>query len=69
MLDVLIDQAREAVWTTVLVAAPLLLAGLAVGLLVGGLQAATQIQDSSLSLIPPHPGDLGHVGRVSAVAP
>lgn len=43
---------REALWLAVLLAGPLLLAALAVGLLIGVFQAATQIQEMTLSFIP-----------------
>jgi len=42
----------EAIKTAILLAAPMLLAGLAVGLLVGILQAATQIHEMTLTFIP-----------------
>ena len=47
-----IDLGREALWIAVLVAAPLLGAALAVGLLIGVFQAATSIQEMTLSFIP-----------------
>jgi len=43
---------RHALEITVLLAAPLLLVALAVGLLVGIFQAATQINEMTLSFIP-----------------
>lgn len=43
---------RHALEMTLLLAAPLLLAALAIGLLVGVFQAATQINESTLSFIP-----------------
>ncbi len=43
---------QEALQLTVLLAAPLLLSALGVGLLIGMLQAATQIQEMTLSFIP-----------------
>ena len=54
MLDssYVIDIAREAVWITALVSAPLLLLGLFVGEIIGVIQAATQINEMSLSFIP-----------------
>ena len=54
MLDssYVIDIAREAVWITVLVSAPLLLLGLFVGVIIGVIQAATQINEMTLSFIP-----------------
>lgn len=47
-----IDLARQALWVTVLVSAPLLGVALAVGLLVGIVQAATSINEMTLSFIP-----------------
>jgi flagellar biosynthesis protein FliQ len=43
---------RQALELTLLVSAPLLLAALAVGLLVSVFQAATQINEMTLSFIP-----------------
>lgn len=50
--EMVMDLGREALYITVLLAAPLLLSALAVGLLVGIFQAATQIQEMTLSFIP-----------------
>ena len=47
-----IDLGRESLWIAVLVAAPLLGVALAVGLLIGIFQAATSIQEMTLSFIP-----------------
>ena len=43
---------REAIWTVVYVAGPVLLIALAVGLTIGVFQAATSIQEMTLSFIP-----------------
>jgi flagellar biosynthetic protein FliQ len=43
---------QQALWVTMLIAAPLLLSALGVGLLVGMFQAATQINEMTLSFIP-----------------
>lgn len=43
---------REAIWTVLYVAGPILLTALALGLLIGVLQAATSIQEMTLSFIP-----------------
>ncbi|MDH3616785.1 MAG: flagellar biosynthesis protein FliQ [Gammaproteobacteria bacterium] len=43
---------QQALWVTVMIAAPLLGSALAVGLLVGMIQAATQINEMTLSFIP-----------------
>lgn len=50
--DHVIDIGREALSTTVLLAAPMLAAALMTGLLVGLFQAATQINEQTLSFIP-----------------
>jgi len=47
-----IDMGRAAIVTTLLVAGPVLLTGLAVGLVISILQAATQIQEQTLTFIP-----------------
>jgi flagellar biosynthetic protein FliQ len=48
----IVDLAKEALWVTALVSAPLLVVALLVGLLVGVVQAATSINEASLSFIP-----------------
>lgn len=50
--DFVITLAERAVFTTILIAAPLLLIALAVGLLVSIFQATTQIQEQTLAFIP-----------------
>ena len=50
--ETVIDLGREAIYVTVLLAAPLLLSALATGLLVSLFQAATQINEQTLSFIP-----------------
>ncbi|MDC0410868.1 flagellar biosynthesis protein FliQ [Luminiphilus sp.] len=50
--ETVLDVGRDALWMTVLLAGPLLGAALAVGLFIGILQAATQIQEMTLSFIP-----------------
>lgn len=46
------DLARDALWLALLIAAPLLLAGLAVAFAVSLFQAATQILEPTLSFVP-----------------
>ncbi|MGB5626828.1 MAG: flagellar biosynthesis protein FliQ [Woeseiaceae bacterium] len=43
---------QQALWVTIMIAAPLLGSALAVGLFVGMIQAATQINEMTLSFIP-----------------
>ena len=47
-----IELGREAIWTALLVASPVLLAGMIVGLLVGLLQALTQVQEQTITFVP-----------------
>jgi len=47
-----IELGQESLWIAVLVAAPLLGVALGVGLMIGILQAATSIQEMTLSFIP-----------------
>jgi flagellar biosynthesis protein FliQ len=51
-LDLVLRSVREGLLLVILVSAPPLLASLAVGLLVGVLQAATQVQDQTLAFVP-----------------
>ena len=50
--ELVLDIGQEALWVTALLAAPLLLSALVVGLLVGMVQAATQIQEMTLTFVP-----------------
>jgi len=47
-----LELGTQALWITVLVSAPLLAVALAVGVLVGVVQAATSINEATLSFIP-----------------
>ena len=47
-----LDLARTAIWVTIKIAAPVMLAGLAVGFVVSLFQALTQIQEQTLAFIP-----------------
>lgn len=49
---VVIELATQALWITVLVSAPLLVVALGVGLIIGIVQAATSINEATLSFIP-----------------
>ena len=51
-LDKIIDLLREAIVLTLVLGAPVLAVGLLVALVVGVLQAATQVQDPTISFIP-----------------
>ncbi len=45
------DLCRDALMTALVIVAPVLLVGIAAGLLIGFLQALTQIQDQTVSTI------------------
>jgi flagellar biosynthesis protein FliQ len=51
-LDLMLRVLREGLFLVLLVSAPPLLTSLLVGLVVGALQAATQIQDPSVTFVP-----------------
>ena len=76
-----LDVARDAIITLVLVSAPLMLVGLVVGVVISLFQALTQIQEMTLVFVPkilaifiamlvalPFMGDLlqGHMTRLAA---
>lgn len=46
------DMARNALLVTVFVCGPILVAGVAVGLLISVAQAVTQLQDQTISIVP-----------------
>ena len=50
--DSVVNLVQQALQTTILVSAPLLLAALVTGLIVSVFQAATQINEMTLSFIP-----------------
>jgi flagellar biosynthetic protein FliQ len=47
-----LDVARDAVWTLVLVSSPLMFVGLIVGVVISLVQALTQIQEQTLVFVP-----------------
>jgi flagellar biosynthesis protein FliQ len=47
-----VDLGRQALWMTMIVSAPMLLVGLLVGVIIGVFQAATSINEQTLSFIP-----------------
>jgi flagellar biosynthetic protein FliQ len=47
-----LDVARDAIYTLIVVASPVMLVGLAVGVLISLLQAVTQIQEMTLAFVP-----------------
>ncbi len=50
--DIFIDAAQHALWVLALGAAPLLIPMLVVGVLLGMVQAATSINEATLSFVP-----------------
>ncbi len=50
-LEVL-DFGRDALWTTVIMCAPAMIAGLVVGLVIAFFQALTQVQEMTLVFVP-----------------
>jgi flagellar biosynthetic protein FliQ len=47
-----IELGRQAIWISLLIGAPMLIAGLVVGLGIGLLQAVTQVQEQTVALVP-----------------
>ena len=47
-----LDVARDAIWTIVIVSLPLLLVGLVVGVAISLVQALTHIQEQTLVFVP-----------------
>lgn len=50
--EFVIGFAREAIETTLMIALPMLGIGMAVGIMVSIFQAATQIQETTLTIVP-----------------
>ena len=50
--DTVIDLSQKALYVIVMLAAPMLVSALLIGLLIGMFQAATQINEMTLSFIP-----------------
>ena len=65
-VDDVLQIGRGALWVATLVSAPILLTALGIGLLIGIVQAATQIQEMTLSFIPKL---LGVVGAITIAGP
>lgn len=51
-IGALLALADRMLWVTALVAAPILLASLAVGLVIGVIQAATSVNEQTLTFVP-----------------
>lgn len=50
--DFFVGMAQQALWVTALAAAPILIPALITGLLLGMVQAATSINEQTLSFVP-----------------
>ena len=50
--SMVVDLGRQALWMTMLISAPLLGVALLVGLVIGVLQAATSVNEATISFIP-----------------
>ena len=50
--DTVIDLSQQALYLIALITAPMLLSALAIGLIIGMFQAATSINEQTLSFIP-----------------
>ena len=51
-LSLLLSLADRMLWVTALVAAPVLLSSLAVGVVIGVIQAATSVNEQTLTFVP-----------------
>ena len=47
-----LDFMRDAIWTLIIVVAPVMLVGLAVGLIISLFQALTSVQEQTMALVP-----------------
>jgi flagellar biosynthetic protein FliQ len=50
--DTIVDLLRQMLWISLLLAGPVLLTALIVGLVIGLLQAVTSIQEQTLTFVP-----------------
>ena len=64
--DSIIEQLRRAFWTVLLAAGPILGIALAIGLIIGIIQAATSINEMTLSFVPKLVFVLGGFGLLSS---
>ena len=51
-MSLLLSMADRMLWTTALVAAPILLAALGLGLVIGLIKAATSVYEQTLTFVP-----------------
>jgi len=50
--SVVLDVAREGIWVLIIIAAPMMMVGLIVGVIIALFQALTQIQEMTLVFVP-----------------
>lgn len=50
--DIILDLLDQTLWITAIIAAPVLLATLSVGIIIGILQAATSINEQTMTFVP-----------------
>jgi len=46
-----VDICRSAIWVALIISSPVLIAGTAIGLLIGLFQALTQIQEQTIAIV------------------
>ena len=51
-MNILLSLADRMLWVTALVAAPILIGSLAIGLVIGLVQAATSVNEQTLTFVP-----------------
>ncbi len=51
-LEAVSDLLRETIWTTLVLSAPILVTALGTGLIISIFQAATQVNEQTLSFVP-----------------
>ncbi len=47
-----LDLARDGIWVMIIISAPIMIVGLAVGIVIALVQALTQIQEQTLVFVP-----------------
>jgi flagellar biosynthetic protein FliQ len=50
--DIVLDIAREGIWAMIIIAGPMMIVGLVVGVVIALFQALTQIQEMTLVFVP-----------------
>ncbi len=50
--EMVVEIGRDALWTMLLAAAPMLLVGMLVGMIISIIQAATQVNEMTMTFVP-----------------